>query len=124
MRIKFAAAVSLFAISMATTAFAQPLYSDDYTNDSDGFAPSKTAPAPVVHYKTTHKAPEYSSDYTNDSDGFSSTHLATAPVVDGNATASMNARADCQSMVPSKSAMHTQGGDSGASRTDAYHATH
>ena len=124
MRIKFVAAVSLFAISMATTAFAQPHYSDDYTNDSDGFAPAKMAPAPIVHYKTPHKAPEYSSDYTNDSDGFAPTHVATAPAVDRNATASIKPLPDCQSMVHSKSTIHTQGGDSGASRTDACHATH
>ncbi len=43
MRIKFALAASLFAVSLAGAAFAQPTYSDDYTNDSDGFAPSPTS---------------------------------------------------------------------------------
>lgn len=124
MRIKLAATASLFAISMATGAFAQPLYSNDYTNNSDGFAPSRTAPAPVMHYKATHKAPTYSSDYTNDSDGFAPSHVAAAPAVDRNATGSIRPLPDCQSMVHSRSTIHTQGGDSGASRTDACRATH
>lgn len=52
MRIKFALAASLFAVSLAGAAFAQPTYSSDYTNDSDGFAPSAMA-APAVDKTAT-----------------------------------------------------------------------
>ena len=59
MRIKFALAASLFAVSLAGAAFAQPTYSDDYTNDSDGFAPSPVSKPAPVHY-SSRKAPAYS----------------------------------------------------------------
>ena len=57
MRIKFALAASLFAVSLAGAAFAQPTYSDDYTNDSDGFAPSAMATPAVDKTATASIAP-------------------------------------------------------------------
>lgn len=120
MRIKFALAASLFAVSLAGAAFAQPTYSDDYTNDSDGFAPSPVAKPAPVHY-SNRKAPAYSSDYTNDSDGFAPT--AVTPVVDKTATASIKALPPCHSMI-GPSGSHTKGADSGASRTEACRAMH
>ncbi|MFS8144364.1 hypothetical protein [Rhizobium sp. BR 249] len=120
MRIKFALAASLFAVSLAGAAFAQPTYSDDYTNDSDGFAPSPVAKPAPVHY-SNRKAPAYSSDYTNDSDGFAPT--AVTPVVDKAATASIKPLPPCHSMI-GPSGSHTKGADSGASRTEACRATH
>ncbi|AGS22014.1 hypothetical protein [Rhizobium etli] len=122
MRIKFALAASLFAVSLAGAAFAQPTYSDDYTNDSDGFAPSKMAPPAAVHYSNNHKAPAYSSDYTNDSDGFAPTAMA-GPAVDKTATASIKPLPPCHSMVGPRGS-HTKGADSGASRSEACRATH
>ena len=121
MRIKFALAASLFAVSLAGAAFAQPTYSSDYTNDSDGFAPSPMSKPAPVHYRS-HKAPAYSSDYTNDSDGFAPSAMA-APVVDKTATASINPLPPCHSMIGPKGS-HTKGADSGASRTEACRATH
>ncbi|MGV4795717.1 hypothetical protein [Rhizobium sp. F40D2] len=121
MRIKFALAASLFAVSLAGAAFAQPTYSDDYTNDSDGFAPSPMSKPAPVHY-TSHKAPAYSSDYTNDSDGFAPSAMA-APAVDKTATASITPLPPCHSMIGPKGS-HSKGADSGASRTEACRATH
>ncbi|ARM88566.1 hypothetical protein RHEC894_CH02270 [Rhizobium sp. CIAT894] len=121
MRIKFALAASLFAVSLAGAAFAQPGYSDDYTNDSDGFSPSPVAKPAPVHY-SNRKAPAYSSDYTNDSDGFAPSAMA-APAVDKTATASIAPLPPCHSMIGPKGS-HTKGADSGASRTEACRATH
>ncbi|MGO8134426.1 hypothetical protein ACC730_38670, partial [Rhizobium ruizarguesonis] len=58
-KIIFALAASLFAVSIAGDAFAQPTYSDDYTNDSDGLAPSPTSKPAPVHY-SSRKASAYS----------------------------------------------------------------
>ncbi|MDM9623482.1 hypothetical protein A6U87_15060 [Rhizobium sp. AC44/96] len=114
MRIQFAAA-ALLALGMAGTAFAQTAqYSSDYSNDSDGFAPVKVAPPKAIHY-TQHKAPEYSSDYTNDSDGFAPVRVS--PGVDKMTTASIKPLPNCD--YTSKKGVHTFGGDSGASHTDA-----
>ncbi|EJC72554.1 hypothetical protein Rleg10DRAFT_0976 [Rhizobium leguminosarum bv. trifolii WSM2012] len=121
MRIKFALAASLFAVSLAGAAFAQPGYSDDYTNDSDGFSPSPVSKPGPVHY-SNRKAAAYSSDYTNDSDGFAPSAMA-APAVDKTATASIAPLPPCHSMIGPKGS-HTKGADSGASRTEACRATH
>ncbi|MDR9771238.1 hypothetical protein [Rhizobium hidalgonense] len=121
MRIKFALAASLFAVSLAGAAFAQPGYSDDYTNDSDGFSPSPVSKPAPVHY-SNRKAAAYSSDYTNDSDGFAPSAMA-APAVDKTATASIAPLPPCHSMIGPKGS-HTKGADSGASRTEACRATH
>lgn len=115
MRIRFAAAAAILAFGMVGTAFAQPQYSNDYSNDSDGFSPVKTAPPKAVHY-AQHKASEYSNDYNNDSDGFAPVHVAAK--VDRMATASIKPLPDCSYMLKS-SKVHTQGGDGGASHTDA-----
>lgn len=115
MRFKFAAAASILALGLAGTAFAQPQYSNDYSNDSDGFAPVQVAPPKPIHY-THRKAPEYSSDYTNDSDGFAPVHMS--PPVDKTTTASIKPLPDCDYMK-TNSKVHTAGGDSGASHTDA-----
>ncbi|MFS2179138.1 hypothetical protein ACCC98_24850 [Rhizobium pisi] len=121
MRIKFALAASLFAVSLAGAAFAQSTYSDDYTNDSDGFAPSPMSKPAPVHY-SNRKAPAYSSDYTNDSDGFAPSRMS-GPAVDKMATASIKPLPPCHSMI-GPSGSHTKGADSGASRTDACRAMH
>jgi hypothetical protein len=115
MRIQFAAAAAVIALGMAGAAVAQPMYSNDYTNDSDGFAPVKVAPPKPVHY-AAHKAPEYSDDYTNDSDGFAPVRVS--PPVDKMATASIKPLPPC-SDSPKGHGLHTAGGDSGASHTDA-----
>ncbi|WP_160004031.1 hypothetical protein [Rhizobium sp. 18055] len=118
MRIQLSAAIAVLALGMAGSALAQPLYSDDYTNDSDGFAPVKVAPAKPVHY-AAHKAPEYSNDYTNDSDGFAPVRVSqAAPKVDRMATASIRKLPACDDS-PIGHGLHTMGGDSGASHTDA-----
>jgi hypothetical protein len=123
MRIRFAATVSILALGLATTAFAQPQYSDDYSNDSDGFAPSKVETAKPLHY--AHRtAVQYSDDYTNDSDGFAPAKVGTTPKVDRMATASIKPLPDCHSMIHGKQTVHTQGGDSGATRPTACRETH
>jgi hypothetical protein len=115
MRIRFAAAAAVLALGLAGTALAQPQYSSDYSNAGDGFAPTKMAPPKPAHY-THHKAPEYSDDYTSDSDGFAPVHMA--PRVDKMSTASIKPLPDC-SYMSRTAGVHTQGGDSGASHTDA-----
>ena len=45
MRMKIAVAATLFAVSMASAAFAAPKYMDDYSNDGDGLYPTPVAPA-------------------------------------------------------------------------------
>jgi hypothetical protein len=115
MRIQFAAAAAVLTLCLSGAAFAQPMYSNDYTNDSDGFAPVKVAPPKPVHY-TQHKAPEYSDDYTNDSDGFAPVRVA--PPVDKMSTASIKPLPPCD-YSPKGHGLHTAGGDSGASHTDA-----
>jgi hypothetical protein len=115
MRIQLAAAAAILALGMAGTALAQPQYSNDYSNAGDGFAPVKMAPSKAVHY-AQHKTPEYSNDYTSDSDGFAPVHVA--PKVDKMATASIKPLPDCGYMSKSTK-VHTQGGDGGASHTDA-----
>ncbi len=121
MRFSFAAA-SILALGLASSAFAQTQYSNDYTNDSDGFAPVKVAPAKPIHY-TQHAAPQYSNDYTNDSDGFAPVRMA-PPAVDKMATASIKPLPDCHSMIHGKQTVHTQGGDSGTTRPTACRETH
>jgi hypothetical protein len=49
MRIQFATAAAILAIGLAGTAFAQPQYSSDYSNDSDGFAPAHMAATKPIH---------------------------------------------------------------------------
>lgn len=115
MRFRFVAAASILALGLAGTAFAQPQYSSDYSNDSDGFAPVKVAPPKPVHY-VHRKAPEYSSDYTNDSDGFAPVRMS--PPVDKTTTASIKSLPDCDYMK-TNSKVKTAGGDGGASHTDA-----
>jgi hypothetical protein len=118
MRIQFAAAAAVLALGMASAALAQPMYSDDYTNDSDGFAPSRVAPPKPMHY-VNHKAPAYSDDYTNDSDGFAPVRMAPpSPKVDRMTTASIRKLPACDDS-PKGHGLHTMGGDSGASHTDA-----
>jgi hypothetical protein len=107
MHIHFAAAAAFFTLGMAGAAFAQPQYSNDYSNDTDGFAPVTMAPPKPVHY-TQHRAPEYSNDYSNDGDGFAPVRIA--PKVDKTATASIRPLPDCSYM--SKDTVHTKGGDS------------
>ncbi|OWV96053.1 hypothetical protein [Rhizobium sp. R693] len=115
MRFKFAAAASILALGLASAAFAQSQYSNDYSNDSDGFAPVQMTPKKPVHY-VNRKAPEYSDDYTNDSDGFAPTRTSSS--VDKMTTASVKPLADCDYMK-TNSRVHTAGGDSGASHSDA-----
>ena len=115
MRFRFAAATSLLVLGLAGAAFAQTQYSNDYSNDSDGFAPVQTTAKKPVHY-VNRKAPEYSDDYTNDSDGFAPTHMS--PNVDRTTTASIKPLPDCDYMK-TNSKVHTAGGDSGASHSDA-----
>jgi hypothetical protein len=115
MRFKLAAATSILAFGLASAAFAQQQYSNDYSNDSDGFAPVQMAPKKPVHF-VNRKAPEYSSDYNNDSDGFAPTRMS--PSVDKMTTASIKPLPDCDYMK-TNSRVHTAGGDSGASHTDA-----
>ncbi|MDP9808894.1 hypothetical protein J2W42_001741 [Rhizobium tibeticum] len=115
MRFKFAAAASILALGLASAAFAQPQYSNDYTNDSDGFSPVQMAPKKPVHY-ANRKAPQYSSDYTNDSDGFAPARMSSP--VDRTTTASIKPLPDCDYMK-TNSKVHTAGGDSGASHSDA-----
>jgi hypothetical protein len=115
MRIQFVAAAAVLTLCLSGAAFAQPVYSNDYNNDSDGFAPVKVAPSKPVRY-TQHKAPEYSNDYTTDSDGFAPVRVA--PSVDKMATASIKPLPPCADS-PKGHGLHTAGGDSGASHTDA-----
>jgi len=116
MRFRFAAAASVLALSLGlgSAAFAQQ-YSNDYSNDSDGFAPVQMTAKKPIHY-ANRKAPEYSSDYTNDSDGFAPARMS-APV-DRMTTGSVRRLPDCDYMR-TNSGVHTAGGDSGASHTDA-----
>ena len=123
MRMKFAVAATLFAVSMASAAFAQPKYMDDYSNDGDGLYPTPVAPAKPVHYPTHVTPPAYSSDYTNDSDGFAPAAMAKPAKVDNTATASIKPLPDCHSMIGPKGS-HQKGADSGASRTEACRAMH
>lgn len=116
MHIRFAAAAAVLVLGMTGSALAQPGYSDDYTNDSDGFAPSKIAPAKPMHY-VAHKAPQYSDDYTNDSDGFAPVRMSSGSV-DKMTTASVKRLPACDDS-PKGHGLHTMGGDSGASHTDA-----
>ncbi|KRB57119.1 hypothetical protein ASE04_28525 [Rhizobium sp. Root708] len=114
MHIRFAAAAGILALGLAGTAFAQPQYSNDYSNDSDGFAPVQVAPSKPMHY-AQHKAPEYSNDYTNDSDGFAPVRMS--PSVDKMSTGSIKPLPDCPSAQTGR--VHTAGGDGGASHSDA-----
>ena len=123
MRMKFAVAAALFAASMASTAFAQPKYADDYSNDSDGLYQTPVAPSKPVHYPTHVTPPAYSSDYTNDSDGFAPTAMAKPAKVDTAATGSIKPLPDCHSMVGPKGSRQ-KGADSGATRTEACRETH
>lgn len=122
MRIKFAVAATLFAVSMASAAFAAPKYMDDYSNSGDGLYPTPVAPAKPVHYPAHATPPAYSSDYTNDSDGFAPVAMG-KPQVDNTATASIKPLPDCHSMVGPKGSRQ-KGADSGASRTEACRAMH
>jgi hypothetical protein len=123
MRMKIAAAATLFAVSLASAAFAQTKYNDDYSNDGDGLYQTPVAPAKPMHYPTHAAAPAYSSDYTNDSDGFSPTAMTKPAKVDNTTTASIKPLPDCHSMVGPKGS-HQKGADSGASRTEACRAMH
>ncbi|KQV81573.1 hypothetical protein [Rhizobium sp. Root1220] len=116
MRMRFLAAVSVFALGLAGAASAQTQYSNDYSNDSDGFAPVQMSPHKPLHY-ANRKAPEYSSDYTNDSDGFAPTHMSSS--VDKMTTASIRPLPACDAAGPANSKIRTRGGDGGASHTDA-----
>jgi hypothetical protein len=118
MRIQLSAAIAVLALGLAGSAVAQPMYSNDYNNDSDGFAPVQVAPPKPMHY-VNHKAPEYSNDYTNDSDGFAPVRVSqAAPKVDRMTTASIRKLPDCTDS-PKGHGLHTMGGDGGASHTDA-----
>jgi hypothetical protein len=124
MRMKIAAAATLFAVSLAGAAFAQPAYDDQYSNNGDGLYQTPVAPAKPVHYPTHATPPAYSSDYTNDSDGFAPTAMAKpAPKVDNTATASIKPLPNCHSMVGPKGSRQ-KGADSGASRTEACREMH
>lgn len=118
MRIQLSAAIAVLALGLAGSAVAQPMYSNDYTNDSDGFAPAQVAPSKPIHY-ANHKTPAYSNDYTNDSDGFAPVRMSpAAPKVDRMTTASIKKLPACDDS-PMGHGLHTMGGDSGASHTDA-----
>lgn len=124
MRIKFAAAATLFAVGLASAAFAQPAkYNDDYSNSSDGLYQTPVAPAKPVHYPTHVTPPAYSSDYTNDSDGFAPVAMGKPAKVDTTATASIKPLPACHSMVGPKGSRQ-KGADSGASRTEACREMH
>ncbi|MGM4909767.1 hypothetical protein [Rhizobium sp. 768_B6_N1_8] len=123
MRMKFAVAATLFAVSMASAAFAQPKFMDDYSNDGDGLYQTPVAPAKPVHYPTRVAPPAYSSDYTNDSDGFAPAAMSKPAKVDNTATASIKPLPDCHSMIGPKGSRQ-KGADSGASRTEACRAMH
>jgi len=123
MRMKFAVAATLFAVSMASAAFAQPKFMDDYSNNGDGLYQTPVAPAKPIHYPTHVAPPAYSSDYTNDSDGFAPAAMAKPAKVDNTTTASIKPLPDCHSMVGPKGS-HQKGADSGASRTEACRAMH
>ena len=123
MRMKFAAAATLFAVSMASAAFAQPKFMDDYSNNGDGLYQTPVAPAKPIHYPTHVAPPAYSSDYTNDSDGFAPAAMSKPAKVDNTATASIKPLPDCHSMIGPKGS-HQKGADSGASRTEACRAMH
>lgn len=122
MRMKFAAA-ALFAVSMASAAFAQPKFMDDYSNNGDGLYQTPVAPAKPIHYPTRVAPPAYSSDYTNDSDGFAPAAMSKPAKVDNTATASIKPLPDCHSMIGPKGSRQ-KGADSGASRTEACRAMH
>ncbi len=123
MRMKFAAAAALFAVSMASAAFAQPKFMDDYSNNGDGLYQTPVAPAKPIHYPTRVAPPAYSSDYTNDSDGFAPAAMSKPAKVDNTATASIKPLPDCHSMIGPKGSRQ-KGADSGASRTEACRAMH
>jgi len=119
MRMKIIAAASLFAASMATAAFAQPQYSSDDNND--GSAPTGMSAAAPVHYAayTMRKS-------SDENGGYAPVRSSSTPAVDRMVTGSIKPPLpDCQSMLQpsSNSKIHTEGGDGGASRTDACRAT-
>ncbi|WP_337270988.1 hypothetical protein [Oryzifoliimicrobium ureilyticus] len=103
-------------------AYAQPGYSDESIADSNDTVPQKVEPMKHVTYKNSRQM-EYSDESIADSND-------TVPVrierqkVDKMATASTRALPDCQSMLYKRDTIHTAGGDSGASETDACRATH
>jgi hypothetical protein len=119
MSIKIIAAATLFAVSLATAAFAQPIYSDDY--NSEGIEPAHAPAKTVLHY-SNRKAPEYSDDYNDE--GIEPVHAPTSKNIDVTKTASIKSLPDCHGMVGEHGKVHTRGGDSGASRMDACRATH
>ncbi|MDR7147226.1 hypothetical protein [Rhizobium sp. BE258] len=110
MRIKLAATAALFAIGVASSAFAAPMYDDSYVR------PIRISPPKPVHY-TEHAPPAYSDDYTNDSDGWYQTKMAAPKKIN-------YSKLEAQRLPPCKNpaeltGVQTRAGDGGASDTDA-----
>lgn len=114
MSIKLAATASLFAISMASSVFAAPMYDDSYVR------PIRISPPKPVHY-TQHTAPAYSDDYTNDSDGWYQTKMPAPSKINYNKLeAKLRAEHLPNCQTPDElSGPQTRAGNGGASNTDA-----
>lgn len=114
MSIKLAAAASLFAISMASSVFAAPMYDDSYVK------PVRINPPKPVQY-THHAGPAYTDDYTNDSDGWYQSKMP-APSKINYSKLEAKLRAErlpsCQTPDQLKGPQ-TRAGDGGATHTDA-----
>jgi len=114
MSITLAAAASLFAVGIASSAFAAPLYDDSYVR------PIRVDPPKPVHY-AERTAPAYTDDYTNDSDGWYQTKMPAPRQID---YSKIEARVraehlpNCQTPGELRGPQ-TRAGNGGASNSDA-----
>ncbi|WP_337268885.1 hypothetical protein [Oryzifoliimicrobium ureilyticus] len=119
MRLVLSAVLSVALVGSAGMAFAQPLYSSD-----DGADSNHATPHEVQAYKSV--TPHQVGPVMYSDDGPADTNFATphpvehARKIDTTATASTTPLPDCNNLYGKKDpTVHTRGGISGASSTDA-----